>query len=282
MKDKTKKRFFTKRKVILLLVLASAVLLLVWALDARLLVQRYTLETDKLDEPVRLVLITDLHSCRYGENMQELIDAVKEQQPDVLLLGGDIFDDQGDNANTRQFLQGIAGKYPCYYVAGNHEYWAGRAAFAELAAFLESCDIQVLRGDAQVIEIRGQNMYICGADDPDAFDFVSMEHQLEAMKAQTEEAVYTLLLSHRPEYFEMYARYGFDLALCGHVHGGQWRIPFIANGVYAPNQGMWPDYAGGLYKKEGTTMIVSRGLARESTPVPRIFNRPELVVIDLK
>ena len=72
---------FMKIKVILLLVLASAVLLLVWALDARLLVQRYTLETDKLDEPVRLVLITDLHSCRYGENMQELIDAVKEQMP---------------------------------------------------------------------------------------------------------------------------------------------------------------------------------------------------------
>lgn len=282
MKDQAKKRFFTKGKVILFLVLAAAVLLLFWALDARLLVQRYILETDKLDTPVRLVLITDLHSCRYGENMQELIDAVKEQRPDVLLLGGDIFDDQGDNANTRQFLRSIAGKYPCYYVAGNHEYWAGRDAFADMAAFLESCDIQVLRGDTQAMEIRGQNMYICGADDPEAFDFSTMEHQLEAMKAQTETDVFTLLLSHRPEYFETYARYGFDLALCGHAHGGQWRIPLLVNGVYAPNQGMWPDYAGGLYEEEGTAMIVSRGLARETTQVPRIFNRPELVVIDLK
>ena len=78
-----------------------------------------------------------------------------------------------------------------------------------------------------------------------------------------------------------YAALGFDLVLCGHAHGGQWRIPGLVNGVYAPNQGILPPYAGGRYDAGGTTMIVSRGLARETTAVPRIWNRPELVVAEL-
>ena len=77
-------------------------------------------------------------------------------------------------------------------------------------------------------------------------------------------------------------QYDFDLVLCGHAHGGQWAIPGILNGLYAPNQGMFPKYAGGRYDFERGTLIVSRGLARESTPAPRVFNRPELVIIDLE
>ena len=70
--------------------------------------------------------------------------------------------------------------------------------------------------------------------------------------------------------------------LCGHAHGGQWRIPGILNGLYCPGEGLFPEYAGGLYEKDGTVMIVSRGLAKESNIVPRIFNRPELVIIDIR
>ena len=94
--------------------------------------------------------------------------------------------------------------------------------------------------------------------------------------------IFTVLLSHRPELFEIYQKYEFDLVLSGHAHGGQWRIPGLLNGLFAPNQGLFPKYAGGRYDYAGGTMIVSRGLARESTKVPRIFNRPELVVVDVK
>ncbi len=72
------------------------------------------------------------------------------------------------------------------------------------------------------------------------------------------------------------------MVLSGHAHGGQWRIPFLLNGLYAPNQGLFPKYAGGRYDYENGTLIVSRGLARESTPMPRIFNRPELVIVDIR
>lgn len=279
---KQKKAFGTKRKIIGLCIGMAVILLAMLALDSRLLVQRYTIRAEKITAPVRLVLVTDLHSCKYGENQQELIRAVEEAEPDMVLLGGDIFDDQLPPRNTEVFLQAIAAKYPCYYVAGNHEYWAGKEAFASMEAFMEGCGIRILKGDVERVAVKGQVLYICGADDPDNFDHLPMEMQLESMKRSTAEDGYTVLLSHRPEYFDLYTEYGFDLALCGHAHGGQWRIPFLINGVYTPDQGLFPEWAGGFYQKENTTMVVSRGLARESTGIPRIFNRPELVVADLQ
>lgn len=101
------------------------------------------------------------------------------------------------------------------------------------------------------------------------------------MEHVPDNGLYTILLAHRPEWIDLYGTYDFDLVLSGHAHGGQWRLPGLINGVFAPDQGMLPKYAGGKYGVNGTTMIVSRGLARESTSVPRIFNRPELVVVDL-
>ena len=277
-----KRRFWTRKKIICLCIVAVLILLVAAALDSRLMVRQYTIEADKITAPVRMVLITDLHSCKYGDNMQELILAVEEQKPDLVLLGGDIFDDQQPPENTEVFLQAVAAKYPCYYVAGNHEYCAGQEAFASMTSYMESCGIRILKGDVERVVINGQVLYICGADDPDNFRRMPMETQLDSMKHSTADDGYTVLLSHRPEYYEMYIQYGYDLALCGHAHGGQWRIPFLINGVYTPNQGFFPDWAGGLYKKENTTMIVSRGLARESTGIPRIFNRPELVVVNLQ
>ena len=85
----------------------------------------------------------------------------------------------------------------------------------------------------------------------------------------------------RCAWVEAYRGRGFDLILAGHAHGGQWRLPGVVNGLLAPDQGLFPPYAGWRYELEGGTLIVSRGLARESTRVPRVFNRPELVIIDV-
>ena len=106
--------------------------------------------------------------------------------------------------------------------------------------------------------------------------------ELSALSQQIEPYKFVILLTHRPELFDLYCRYGFDLVLAGHAHGGQWRIPGLLNGLYAPNQGFFPPLAGGRYERDGTVMIVSRGLARESTRIPRFYNPPELVMIDLK
>lgn len=276
-----------KRKIWIVCAIAALLLaVLPLALDSRLLIRTYTLETEKISSPVRIALVTDLHSCRYGEGQVELLNAIHTQKPDVILLGGDIFDDEIDDTHTEIFLSGIAGKYPIFYVTGNHEWWSGAEAFGAKMSILEKYGIPVLSQESVTLNIRGEMLTICGVDDPESYllDSAALHYdaRLDQVLTEAVEEQYTILLAHRPEYFPSYSARDFDLTLCGHAHGGQWRIPYVLNGLIAPNQGLFPQYAGGLYEKNGTTMIVSRGLARETTWVPRIFNRPELVIVEIQ
>ena len=154
---------------------------------------------------------------------------------------------------------------------------------------IEACGVTVLDGRSEVAAVRGQRLRLSGATDPTGFYAASAEpaqrlterfgEQLARLAGEGKEGIYHILLSHRPERAADYARHGFDLAVCGHAHGGQVRIPLLLNGLYAPDQGWFPGYAGGRYELGDGAMIVSRGLAKNG--LPRVFNRPELVVIDL-
>ena len=273
----------------LLLVLGIVLVLFFLGFYNILKIQRYRIEVEEIKQPVRIALITDLHSCQYGENEQQLIRAIEAQNPDLLIFAGDIFDDGLSDNNTEALFRGVAGKYPCYYVTGNHEYWSGSRAFSEKMAILENYKVKRLSGEMGTITVNGETINLCGVDDPDAYmlaetgdnqNALRFEEQLAHVKELSQNGHYTILISHRPEFFDLYTAHKFDLVLCGHAHGGQWRIPGILNGVFAPNQGFFPKYAGGKYQAGETTMIVSRGLAKETTWVPRFYNRPELVVID--
>ncbi len=263
-------------------ILLCAVFILL-AFDARLKIQQYSVSSDKITGHVRIVLITDLHSCQYGDAETELIQAVDDQKPDIVLLGGDICDDIIPNDNTEALLKGIADKYPCYYVTGNHEYWSDD--IDTILALFRKYGVVILNGTYDECEIRGQTINICGVSDPEITNYTAatagLDEQLEVLRGVSANGNYTILLAHRPELIEKYSEYNFDLVLAGHAHGGQWRLPGIINGLFAPDQGFFPKYAGGSYNVNGTVMIVSRGLARESVRIPRIFNRPELVVVDL-
>lgn len=239
----------------------------------------YELESEKMEDTVRIVLISDLHSCRYGEQQRELIDAVAEQAPDLVLLCGDIFDDKIPHDNALLFVEAVAQRYPCYYVSGNHEYYSGEVE--EIKQMVRETGTQVLEGDCCRVQVGEQFINICGVDDPTRIGLEEMKRQIAQAWEASRQEEYTLLLSHRPELAEIYEDFGFDLVLAGHAHGGQWRIPGIINGIYAPHEGFFPKYAGGEYALGDTVMIVSRGLARESTRMPRMFNPPELVVIDI-
>lgn len=263
-----------------LIILVSFVILLIPGLYNKLKIQYNTIESEKITNPVRIVLVTDLHSCQYGENQQELIQAVKDQKPDLIALSGDIFDENLPDVNTEDFLKDIAENYPCYYVTGNHEYYVNTNLREKRVQFLTEHGIKILAGTEETLTVNGQNLIIYGIEDP-AGGLVSEKQFQNVKKSAENHSDFKILLSHRPELFENYLSADLDLILSGHAHGGQWRIPFLVNGLYAPNQGIFPKYAGGCYQQQNTTMIVSRGLARESTRIPRIYNRPELVVIDL-
>ena len=241
--------------------------------------ERFNLLREGDENAVRCVLVTDLHSCYYGKNQKNLIERIDKENPDIIFLGGDIFDDKIDDDNAIIFLEDISKKYKCFYVSGNHEYWSERCD--EMKEKVKSLGITVLEGDCETIEINGKTIDVCGVDDPTRLTNSQFKEQLNKAYAKTSEDHYKILLTHRPELTEFYALYDFDLILSGHAHAGQIRIPLINIGIYAPNQGLFSKYVSGIYTlSNGSRLIVSRGLARESTPAPRFFNHPEIVVID--
>ena len=157
----------------------------------------------------------------------------------------------------------------------------------------ETYGITVLEGTSGILTARGEKIRIAGIDDPDVTRYANAgrittrsapyAEQIKQLSAAANQDIFTILLSHRPERIEELLPLHPDLVLSGHAHGGQIRIPLILeNGVWSPNQGFFPRYTNGAYSFGGTEMIVSRGLARESTSMPRIFNRPEIVVITLE
>ena len=267
-----------KKKIIVTAIVLVLVILVTCAFNETLTVRYYQIESDKIEDHLRIAFIADLHSCYYGEGQSELLRCIDEQHPDIILFGGDIVDDKLPYENAETVLRAAAQKYPCYYVSGNHEYWSGN--IDTIKQMIANYGMIILEGQSEVISVRGQSINVCGIDDAEigARDFMK---QIKSAESEADPTLFTVFMAHRPEYIDTYLQHDFDLILSGHSHGGQWRIPGIINGLIVPNQGFFPKYAGGKYQFGNKTFIVSRGLAKESTRIPRIFNPPELVVVDV-
>lgn len=240
-------------------------------------------------EGLRFALVTDLHSCRYGAGQRVLSEAILSLSPDAILLSGDIFDDRLPDDNVKAFLAAVAKERPCFYASGNHEHWSER--IPELRGILETAGVTVLDGAVRTVEMKGVKVDVCGIDDPTYMADDEWLGLLASVAAAANSSRLRILLSHRPEYSSAYANYDLDIVCSGHLHGGQWGIPGLGLGVCGPSSGgpapserlLFPRRAGGAYRlNDTTTMVVSRGLARESTPLPRFFNHPEIVVVDVK
>lgn len=260
-------------------VLAILVVLTLIALDERLILRTYTVVSPKLTAEVRLAVVTDFHS---SDNADDVVAMVTSCAPDAVLMVGDMFDDDTQNRPTERTLslmRQLSAQYPCYYVSGNHEAWTGE--MDALYQQTEEAGVTVLRMSSGVLTVRGQRIALCGIPDPYEMVFSGApdtEEQLRQALEDVDSADFTVLLAHRPELLAKYAQFPLDLVVSGHAHGGQVRIPGVLNGLYAPNQGWFPKLAGGAYTQDGTTLIVSRGLAVR-TWLPRIFNRPEVVLM---
>lgn len=260
-------------------VLAILVILTLIALDERLILRTYTVVSPKLTAEVRLAVVTDFHS---SDNADDVVAMTASCAPDAVLMVGDMFDDDIANRPTERTLslmRQLSALYPCYYVSGNHEAWTGE--MDALYQQTEEAGVTVLRMSSGVLTVRGQRIALCGIPDPYEMVFSGApdtEEQIRQAMENVDSADFTVLLAHRPELLAKYAQFPLDLVVSGHAHGGQVRIPGVLNGLYAPNQGWFPKLAGGAYTQDGTTLIVSRGLAVR-TRLPRIFNRPEVVLV---
>lgn len=261
-----------------LVLIATFIVYLVTGWDYTLTLRNYTLYSGKVSAPVRFVLVSDLHSSLYGADQQPLIDLITEQSPDAILMAGDMADDIIPHDNTITFLSKLPQDIPRFYVTGNHEIWSGEAE--EIREMFRSYGVTVLQNQSVSLQVNGQTITFSGVEDPTTKE--GYDRQLKKTFASADPNSYTVLLAHRPERIETHLAYPCDLVVSGHAHGGQWRLPGIINGLFAPNQGFFPRYAGGQYDFDNATMIVSRGLAKESTKFPRLYNPPEVVVIDLQ
>ncbi|WP_298531400.1 metallophosphoesterase [uncultured Ruminococcus sp.] len=271
--EKKRRRFIT-----VCLLMMIAVVLEIAGYDLEMVT--YQVNTGKLDKPVRIVFISDLHNSVYGGTDQSgLIDEIHKAEPDIIIFGGDMINSSGSTKNALTLVRKTAAEYPCYYSPGNHEMERGDRD--EFFREMSELGVNVLMGSWADIEIRGSNVRIFGVVSAD------YHYQLRDCKKGLDKKHYNVLIAHEPQEIDSYlTKRGepcFNLILSGHAHGGQWRIPkFLDQGIYAPDQGLFPDYTNGIYDYGGTVHIISCGLAKpfHMLLVPRIFNRPELSIID--
>ncbi|MBS9803412.1 metallophosphoesterase [Bacillus toyonensis] len=231
----------------------------------------------------KILQISDLHNKQFGDNQDVLVQKVKSIDPDIIAITGDLIDSKSYDAKvSMELIREIVKKYPVYFVTGNHEQWSGK--YNSLEKELKKYGVNILRNEHVSIRKGGQEINLLGIDDP---EFVTgnrdegniIINEIKKAKIEMQPDRYNVLLSHRPEFIKEYTNERVDLVLSGHAHGGQVRLPFIG-GIVAPNQGILPTYTAGLYVEENTSMVVSRGLGNSIIP-QRIFNRPELVVVQL-
>lgn len=230
----------------------------------------------------KILQISDLHNKNFGKNQAILLKRIKSINPDIIVITGDLIDRRRfDLKPVEDLLKGLKDT-PVYFVPGNHEAWSSR--YAELKTLLNSEGVFVLENEASIITRNEQFIDLYGLKDPGFYvnKDIKVIHrdEINANLSLWKPQSFSILLSHRPEYFDLYARHKIDLSLSGHAHGGQIRIPFVG-AVIAPNQGFFPKYSSGHYHNGTSSLFVSRGLGNSSFPF-RIFNQPELVLLTLK
>jgi predicted MPP superfamily phosphohydrolase len=282
----------TKGKIrsalIFFLILLIAFLIWIYWGNTSIQVTIISIDSERIPESFRgfrIVQVSDLHNTEFGESQSKLLGAIKKAAPDLIAVTGDLIDSRHTDVKiAMEFIHGVTELAPVYYVTGNHE--ARTNKYAELKEQLEQAGVVILNDEIIEIEYGSEVIRLIGVNDPDfttqgdvyVEDAYVMNVKLKAML--TEDSTYTILLSHRPELFDVYVDHNIDLVLSGHAHGGQVRLPFIG-GLAAPNQGFFPHYSEGVYENSSTKMLVSRGLGNSIFPI-RINNRPELVVMVLK
>jgi predicted MPP superfamily phosphohydrolase len=277
-----------KKKVIVAVLAAVILCLTVWVIWANeaLELNCYRIENERLPESFagyRIAQISDLHNAEIGKNNEKLLAMLKEADPDLIAITGDMIDSRRTDIDVAlQFAGEVVQIAPCYYVTGNHE--ARVDDYETFKSGLQEAGVTVLENSAVQIERGGATITLIGVMDPafpthlpNADDKAIVQYHLAPLVNHEN---YTVLLSHRPELFHVYVGHEIDLVLSGHVHGGQFRLPLLG-GIFAPGQGFFPKYDAGFFAHNNSNMIVSRGIGNSIIPL-RINNRPELVLIELQ
>ena len=278
------KRLF--KKALPLLLAALAVFWLWWG-NNTLSVEEYAFSSTRLPQGwdgARIVHLSDLHGKAFGRDSARLLRAVEKAQPEVIVITGDIADERSGTDGLAPLLEGLCALAPVYYVSGNHEWAAGM--IGHLRGLFEESGVTYLRNGYVSLFRGGEEILLAGIEDPNGYaDQKTPQEVADTLRAEAGDAFW-LLLAHRNNRFPgEYCRLGADLTLCGHGHGGIWRLPFT-DGLISTTMEWFPSWTNGFYtcscnECDSSTVFVSRGLGN-SPRIPRLFNRPEVAVITLK
>ena len=272
------------------IILSAGMIIFIKKENKKFKITRYDVPTQKVRKDFTMVVMADLHNYSYGKKNCHLLDAIVEENPDAIMIAGDMIEanTKADGSQTMEFLMALHEKYPIYYGLGNHErrvldrkdYF--QAQYRELSGFCERTGVCLLEN--RCIQLKEHNIAVYGLDlEKEYFRKIVRksfsESHLEDLLGSTADKEFNLLLAHNPEHFREYAEWGADLVLSGHVHGGMIKVPFLG-GVISPQLKLFPKYDGGEYIQGEKRMILSRGMGNHSIHI-RLFNRAELLVVKL-
>lgn len=264
-------------------------------------VTHYTIESQKFkgfSRDLNLIFLSDLHNRVFGEKNEPLLQAIRNEKPDLILIGGDMLVGKEDASYdiALDFTSQLPEIAPVLYATGNHEQRMRekpeiyQAAYADYRQQLKDRGVLFLENGSCRIEAGTVLLEISGVELPSASykklkklpiqasDIAEYLHKDSV--SVTEDSVYRILLAHNPAYMNAYKGWGADLILSGHLHGGVMRLPGIG-GVITPQAFLFPKYSGEMTKEGEQTIIVSRGLGTHTINI-RLFNQPEVVSICLK
>ena len=265
--------------IILALIAAAAAFLIKDSRDD-LEISRYEVKSQKLPESFdgfKIVQLSDLHGAEFGEDGMGLVEKVEELEPDIIALTGDFVTDEGDLAAVEKLAARLTELCPVYFVSGNHEFGSGLAVKGR--NILERAGVKYLSNEYLTISRGEDEILLGGVEDPLAYaDMLSPDELAQKMNDAAPDA-FKILLGHRNYWMTEYPELPVDLIFCGHAHGGLIRIPGVG-GLIGTDRRLFPDFDAGEYNNGRYTLIVSRGLGN-SVPIPRVFNRPEIVCVEL-
>lgn len=265
--------------IILALIAAAAAFLIKDSRDD-LEISRYEVKSQKLPESFdgfKIVQLSDLHGAEFGEDGMGLVEKVEELEPDIIALTGDFVTDEGDLAAVEKLAARLTELCPVYFISGNHEFGSGLAV--KVRNILERAGVKYLSNEYLTISRGEDGILLGGVEDPLAYaDMLSPDELAQKMNDAAPDA-FKILLGHRNYWMTEYPELPVDLIFCGHAHGGLIRIPGVG-GLIGTDRRLFPDFDAGQFNNGRYTLIVSRGLGN-SVSIPRVFNRPEIVCVEL-
>lgn len=275
--------------VIILFILILACLASIWVSYNWLTVSHFTVQSSKISEPFRIVLVSDLHEHQFGRDNEKLAEKIREQSPDLIIIDGDMINGDSENADTAvELVRALKEAAPVYYSFGNHEYSYMEAGHEDLTEELEAAGAVVLNYQSIDIDVKGNQIRLGGLYEYGFETGMQSEEENERAIPYLEEYAdtdrYLIMCAHRPESFypwDMADQWGIDLVLSGHLHGGQVIIPGVG-GLYNSLDGFFPKFDYGQYKLGDSDMVITRGLGSNPKMLPRFNNPPEIAVVEVE